>query len=365
MNQPENHRDGVTRVLVVDDSAFYRQTFSNMLNHSEKIRVVGVAPNGVEAIRFLSSMKPDVIVLDLEMPEMDGFTFLRWLMSHNPLPVVIVSARSDMSNVFKALELGAVDFLAKPTPQASLEIMKIEKDLKSKVRLAQTITIDKLKIHKKQGAELSQAAPIEKKTPKWEHKKKESRIDIVTIGASTGGPPAIQTILARLPKDIPITIAVAQHMPPVFTKYFSERLDKVSAFSVREARHGETVEKGTAYIAPGGTHMIFKRSKGKTCITLEEESEEDIYIPSIDLLMKSVAEIYGPKALGIILTGMGQDGKKGLGYVKKKGGLTVAEDEGTSVVFGMPREAIKGNVVDKVLPLHKIAGEIVFRCAMG
>ena len=285
MNQLKDHNGGVARVLVVDDSAFYRQTFSHMLNSSKQIRVIGVAPNGVEAIKFISSTKPDVIVLDLEMPEMDGFTFLRWLMSHNPLPVVIVSARSEMSNVFKALELGAVDFLAKPTAQASLEIMRIEMDLKSKVRLAQTITGDKLSIHKKQAAESSHVVPIEKKPPKKEDKKKEGRIDIVVIGASTGGPPAIQTILARLPKEVPIAIAIAQHMPPVFTKYFSERLDKSSAFSVSEARHGEIVEKGRVYVAPGGTHMVFKQLKGKTCIALEEESAKDIYIPSIDLLM--------------------------------------------------------------------------------
>ena len=348
------------KVLVVDDSAFYRQTLSEMLKRSSKIDVIGVISDGTDTIRFLSKNKPDVIVLDLEMPAMDGFTFLRWLMSNNPLPVLVVSAHSEKSNVFKALELGAIDFLAKPTQRASFEILKIQKELIAKVELAATIPVEKLYVQARRSAD-SLSIVTESKQLSEFHGSRDL-VKVVTIGASTGGPPAVQSIITRLPNNLSATVAIAQHMPPGFTQYFAERLNKVSELPVREAKHGEIVQSGTVYVAPGGHHMAFEKKADDIRFSIKTRTEADKYTPSVDILMKSAAQIYGNKTLGVLLTGMGQDGKKGMRLIKEKGGATLAEAEETAVVFGMPKEAILEGVVDKILPLYSIPEEIIRRC---
>lgn len=348
------------KVLVVDDSAFYRQTLSEMLKRSSKINVIGMLSDGADTIRFLSENKPDVIVLDLEMPAMDGFTLLRWVMSNNPLPVLVVSAHSEKSNVFKALELGAIDFLAKPTQRASLEILKIQQELLAKVELASTVPVGKLQAQGRHSADtvLAVAEPQASSTPK----RSLGAIEVIAIGASTGGPPAVQSIMTRLPKNLSATVAIAQHMPPGFTQYFAARLNKVSELPVREARHEEIVQPGTVYVAPGGYHMAFEKRKGDIRFEIRPCIETDKYTPSVDVLMKSAAQVYGNKTLGVLLTGMGHDGKKGMRLIKEKGGATLAEAEETAIVFGMPKEAILEGVVDKILPLYSIPEEIIRRC---
>ena len=372
MKQYRNRADHLIKVLVVDDSAFFRQTFSDMLKTSSCIKVVGTVADGTEAIRFLSTEEVDVVTLDLEMSRMDGFTFLRWLMVNHPLPVVVVSSRSERSNVFKALELGAVDFLPKPTRRASLEVMKIQRELLEKVELAATIPLEK--IHPRLSEEMRF---IHKTYTRMPAKKRPSPlisqpgkgtsqvagpVGIVTIGASTGGPPAIQMIVSQLPQDLSVAVAIAQHMPGGFTEYFAKRLDHLSQLKVKEASHEEIVKPGHVYIAPGGHHVIFEREKGAVRFAIKPRSEGDKYSPSVDILMKSAAEIYGSRTLGVILTGMGRDGKQGMRCIKENGGSTLAESEETAVVFGMPREAIEEGVVDKVLALHSIPGEILKRC---
>ncbi len=350
--------DRTIKVLVVDDSAFYRQTFSGMLRKSRKFEVIGTVADGLEAIRFLSNERPDVITLDLEMPRMDGFTFLRWLMSNNPLPVLVVSSRTAKPDVFMALQLGAVDFLGKPTHRASLEVMKIQDDLLAKVELAATVPIEKLKT-------LGESLPDVEVRPfdiKRSIPKSQSHVDMIAIGASTGGPPAIEMILARLPGGLSVTIAVAQHMPSVFTKYFAERLNKMSGLHIKEAMSNEKVELNTVYVAPGGHHMSFEKENGVTRIVIEPCVEKDKYIPSVDVLMESAARVFGRHALGVLLTGMGKDGKQGMRRIKEQGGATLAEAEESAVVFGMPREAILEGVVDKVLHLYDIPEEIIRRC---
>jgi two-component system, chemotaxis family, protein-glutamate methylesterase/glutaminase len=345
------------KVLVVDDSAFYRQTISGILKTSPRLEVIGTVPNGSEAIRFVSATRPDVITLDLEMPTMDGFTFLRWLMSNMPIPVVVITSRSESGNVFKALEWGAVDFVAKPTQRASMEFMKLRPELVSKVEEASLIPSEKLRAKLQTEVRIKAAEPappVSRPAP--------GRVDMVAIGASTGGPPAVQLIITALPADFPAAVVVAQHMPPGFTLYFAERLSKAAKLPVKEGANGDLVKPGTVYISPGGYHMVLSSGRGGTQIELKPRIDTDKYTPSVDQMMISVAEIYGDKALGIILTGMGSDGRNGMKAIKQMKGGTIAEAEETSVVFGMPKEAISAGVVDEVLPIQSIPEEVVRRC---
>lgn len=313
--------------------------------------------NGNEAIRFVTRSKPDVITLDLEMPMMDGFTFLRWLMTNAPIPVVVISSRSESNNIFKALESGAVDFIGKPTQRASLEIMKLQAELVAKVETAASISKDKL--HQKYRSPIPTALPA---TPSPADGGVQGVVQAVAIGASTGGPPAVLSIITQLPKDFPAAVVVSQHMPPGFTLYFAERLAKVAHLPVKEATHGDRVEAGNVYICPGGNHMQLRSIRNEVRIEVKPRLDTDKYTPSVDQMMVSTAEVYEDRVLGILLTGMGSDGKLGMQAIKKKGGATIAESEETSVVFGMPKEAISLGVVDKILPLYQIPNEVIRRC---
>jgi two-component system, chemotaxis family, protein-glutamate methylesterase/glutaminase len=345
------------KVLVIDDSAFYRQTISGMLKTSPRLDVIGTVPNGSEAIRFVSGSRPDVITLDLEMPTMDGFTFLRWLMSNRPIPVVVISSQSGSDNVFTALEWGAVDFVAKPTQRASLEIMKLRSELISKVETAASIPAEKFR--QKYQSEAPKTTPPVSVPASI---RKPGHVQMVAIGASTGGPPAVQSILEKLPKDFPAAVVVAQHMPPGFTLFFAERLGKTSNLPVKEGASGDSVEPGRIYISPGGYNMVVRSGRNGVQIDLKERTEADKYTPSVDRMMISTSEVYGDKVLGILLTGMGSDGKFGMKKIKEQGGGTIAEAEETSVVFGMPKEAINIGVVDLILPLYQIPDEVIRRC---
>jgi two-component system chemotaxis response regulator CheB len=294
--------------------------------------------------------------LDLEMPTMDGFTFLRWMMTNMPIPVVVISSRSESNNVFKALEWGAVDFLGNPTHRASLEIMNLRAELVSKVETAATVSSDKLRAKHKTAA-------MEATVPAMPAGGRDTgRVQVVAIGASTGGPPAIQSIITKLPKDFPAAVIVAQHMPPGFTLYFAERLAKFSLLPVKEAAPSDRLEPGKVYISPGGSHMELHSTPSGVQIALKSRSDTDKYAPSVDQMMTAAAEIYGDKVLGVLLTGMGSDGKLGMKRIKESGGATIAEAEETCVVFGMPKEAIRLGVIDKVLPLDQIPIEIARQC---
>ncbi|MBI5042741.1 MAG: chemotaxis response regulator protein-glutamate methylesterase [Nitrospirae bacterium] len=354
------------RVLVVDDSAFNRQSIAAMLLSSPNIEVVDTVADGREAIRSVAIHKPDVITLDLEMPNMDGFTFLRWLMANTPTPVLVISSQSDTKSVFTALDLGAVDFLAKPTKKISNEIHNIKDDLLKKVEIIAGLPIEKImsrvKIisdEKRHEKDVSKQVSEEKASQKIIA---SSDIDLVAIGSSTGGPPALQSIISILPESFPAAVAVSQHMPPGFTRYFAERMDKNAKVEVKEAEEGDLVNKGRVLISPGGYHMTFKRKDDSIKVNLKKRTVSDLYTPSVDIMMASASEVFGKRVLGIILTGMGNDGKKGMREIKNKNGQTIAESEETAVVFGMPGEAIKDGSIDMVLPLPKIAGEIIRRC---
>lgn len=347
------------RTLVVDDSAYNRTTISQMLVSDEGIEVVGTAVDGVDAVAKTLRLKPEVITLDLEMPNMDGFTFLRWLMKEMPTPVLVLSSRSDSRSVFRALELGAVDFLAKPETRVSKSIEGLQDELVSRVHAILNLEMAKVKSTIKL---LSQEKAPPKARKEDDARGERGPIEVVAIASSTGGPPAIQAILTSLPGDLGAGIVISQHMPAGFTRSFAERLNKISPLNISEAAAGDRIEPGMALIAPGGHHLIIKKDRGELLAELVPRSPSDKYVPSADRMMVSVAEACGPAVLGVVLTGMGKDGAEGVLAIKNKKGQCLAESEESAVIFGMPQEAIRTGVVDKILPLDKMAREIVRRC---
>lgn len=343
-----------TKVLVIDDSAYNRRALAEMLEKSSGIEVVGTATDGEQGLKKALMLKPDVITLDLEMPVMDGFTFLRLLMVKMPTPVIVISARDDDANVFKALELGAVDFLSKPTTRISKELMNIENNLISKVEVLSNLRMDNV-TKRMEGHAVN--APLKKHDITVVEKRKE-KFEVVAIGSSTGGPPALQNLFTSLPSGFPLSIVVSQHMPPGFTRAFSERLNRLLPFDVKEAESGDKVVKGRILIAPGGYHMTFKKDNEGVKAEIAKRGDNDMYAPSVDKMFSSVTEVFGEKTIGIVLTGMGNDGKNGVKKIKKSKGYVIAESEETAIVYGMPREAVNTGAVDKVLPIDEISSQI-------
>ncbi len=350
----------MVKLLIVDDSAFMRNALSTMLSSDPEIKIVGTARDGLEAIEKIESLKPDIVTMDVEMPRMDGIAALRHIMETNPLPVIMVSsiATEGAKVTLDALDLGAVDFIPKNLSELSINIVKIKE-----------ILIDKIKHIARKGLVKKQvrppgraAAPRMSELPTHMPLRTtgERRVGILSIGTSTGGPKALQEIIPRLPKEFPAPIVIAQHMPPNFTGPFAERLNQLSRIEVREAKEGELLKPGVALIAPGWGHMRVKRVRGiETVVTISENKEDFIYRPSVDALRGSVAEYFPGRALGVILTGMGNDGLKGMISLKKTGGRIFAQDEESCVVYGMPKAVVDAGIADKVLSLEEMAGEII------
>ncbi len=341
------------RVLVVDDSAYSRQTIRRILESIDGVQVVGIATDGIDAIAKTLKLKPDLITLDLEMPEMDGFAFLRYIMKERPTPVLVVSSYSDTKTVFRALDAGAVDFIAKPTPRASIELQNIRDDLIKKVMAVREMSLQRLK---KNIDLLHESGRHISRTTLQGTERRD--VEAIGIGSSTGGPQALSIIIPRLPEDFRPSIFVSQHMPKGFTASLADRLNRNSRIRVKEAENGETVERSTVYICPGGYHMVFEKKGAAVCINLLTPDKDDRYIPSVDRMLHSIASVYGNKAMGVVITGMGNDGVKGILEIKSKGGYTIAESEETAVVFGMPNEAIKTGAVDRILPIYAIPEEL-------
>ncbi|MCX5859258.1 MAG: chemotaxis response regulator protein-glutamate methylesterase [Proteobacteria bacterium] len=339
------------RVLVIDDSAFNRKALREMLADAPDIEVVGTAGNGEEGLKQLRKLKPDLVTLDLEMPGMDGFTFLRIVMNQSPLPILVVSSRREAESVFQALELGAVDFLPKPTRTISPELYNVRDDLIRKIRAAREFRLESIK-----DRILPSPRPVVPRAPAPVKKVEEPGLvdfRLVVIGASTGGPAAISQILTTLRPGLPIAIAVSQHMPPGFTRAFAERLDRFSAYPIKEAEDGDPFLPQQGYISPGGKNLYLDR-RGKNLVLKLSGRGRERYIPSVNMLFESAAEVAGKNCLGVLLTGMGNDGRDGVIQIKKKGGSIIAQSEHSSVVFGMPREAIETGRVDKILPIEQI-----------
>ncbi|ACM20521.1 protein glutamate methylesterase CheB associated with MCPs of class 40H, response receiver domain-containing [Geotalea daltonii FRC-32] len=346
------------RIVVIDDSAYNRRTITKMLEEIPEVEVVGYAVNGEEGIRRVIDLTPDLVTLDLEMPKMDGFTTLRIIMNSCPTPVIVISAGSDDEKVFKALELGAVDFIAKPTRTISDELLKIQDDLQKKVRSVFNLNMAGIK---RREALFSQDAA---KRPLAIAPTKKSQIDIIAIGASTGGPPALQSIFSAFDTPLPVAIVVSQHMPPGFTKAFAERLNRTSGFEIKEAKDGDTVSPGRVLIAPGGRNLIFNRLDGVVIARVVDPLPEDKYVPSVDAMFASCAKIYGSRMLAVVLTGMGNDGSRGVRAAKAAGGGVFAESDESAVVFGMPREAIATGLVDRITTIDKMSCEILSYCGI-
>jgi two-component system chemotaxis response regulator CheB len=341
-------RYGRIRVLVIDDSAFSRQTITRMLETSPLVEVVGVARDGEEALRKTLDLQPDLITLDLEMPRMDGFTFLRIVMAKRPTPIVVISGRAGEDDVFKALDLGAVDFIAKPTVSATLELQTIEEGLIRKVHAIRDLRIEKV------ADRIQLPAPVVATSIDSNH----GIVPVVVIGSSTGGPPALVQIFGAFTEAPPCTFLVAQHMPAGFTRGFAERLDRLTPLRVHEAVHGEELEAGTALIAPGGRHLELEMRGSSVVTRLDNDAESAKYVPSVDRLFASAAKQYGENLLAVVLTGMGDDGMKGSCQVKAAGGRVIAESEETAVIYGMPKQVVNSGAADRILPLQEIPAAI-------
>ncbi|HEY6099348.1 MAG TPA: chemotaxis-specific protein-glutamate methyltransferase CheB [Anaeromyxobacter sp.] len=342
----------ILRVLVVDDQAASRVALVRLLQGTANVAVVGESRDGEDALRDVIRLGPDVVVLDLQMPRMDGFTFLRLLMAQRPTPVIVVSSASGKGDVFKSLELGALDFVAKPDPAARMESIRAE--LLEKLAVVRSLR------------NLPPALALPSVTPAPQRAVVEpSRIAVV--GASTGGPQAVQRVLAGLPHDLPLGMLVAQHMPERFTRAFAERLGRGTRLSVKEAEDGDVVATGRVLVAPGGRHLELRRDAGVLRAAVVEPDDAPgapRYVPSVDRLFASAARELGARVCGIVLTGMGSDGCAGIAAIKAAGGLTLAESEDSAVVYGMPQSAAASGSVDEVLGLDRIV-ERIARFARG
>lgn len=342
------------KVLVIDDSALVRSLLSEIISRQPDMEVVGTAPDPLVAREKIKALNPDVLTLDVEMPKMDGLAFLERLMRLRPMPVVMVSSLTEKSSsvTLQALELGAFDFVTKPKVDISSGLTEYADELADKIRGAAKARIRPLvrhavvpPAHRKNSADV--VLPVE-------HRSFATTEKVVLIGASTGGTEALKTVLADLPADSP-AILITQHMPEAFTKTFAKRLDGLCTIAVKEAEHGERVLPGHAYLAPGNRHLMLKRSGANYMIELSDGPPVSRHRPSVDVLFRSGANCAGKNAVGIILTGMGDDGAAGMLEMRQTGAHTMAQDEESCVVFGMPKEAIARGGVDEVVPLTEVS----------
>ena len=359
------------KVVVVDDSAFMRKALSTMLAKDPDIDVVATARDGEEGLEMIRKYDPDVVTLDIEMPRMDGLTALRHIMMEMPRPVLMVSSLTNegAEATLKALDLGAVDFIPKQLSKVSLDIVKIEASLISKVKIVASRKL----MHSRPRPVTALRTPIT--TPSYTPSSSASatgstirptvrpsgspKRDVVAIGVSTGGPPAVQKILSALPADFPASIVIAQHMPQAFTGPFAKRLDGLCKISVKEAEPGDRLKPGCAFIAPGGKHLMIKQMVSRVDLIITPDPAEALYKPSANVLITSVAEAVGRRALGVILTGMGSDGMEGIRCLKSKGGRILAQSDATCVVYGMPKAVVDAGLSDEIVDIDDMAQAIM------
>lgn len=350
------------KVMIVDDSALIRKLLTDILGADPEITIVGTARNGKDALEKIGDYKPDVITLDVEMPIMDGLTTLKHIVKDYEVPVIMISTLTEegASLTLKALEEGAVDFLQKPTNVFGLNEESIGEEIVEKVKIAADIKVDKKPVKTFVRREL----PVqrERAKPLKNSDLLKNRIDfktIVAIGTSTGGPRALQEVIPEIPGDIDATVVIVQHMPAKFTKSLADRINLTSELDVKEAEEGEVLKRGCAYIAPGDYHMEIVEEGKELKVKLNQKPKVMGLRPTVDIMMNSVAKIGNYKKVGVILTGMGSDGAEGIENMKKSGAITMAQDEKSSVVFGMPRAAIATECIDQVLDLNNVSKSIV------
>jgi two-component system, chemotaxis family, protein-glutamate methylesterase/glutaminase len=352
------------RVLVVDDSAFMCKVLEAIFNADSQLQVIGRAKDGREAISLAESLKPDVITMDLNMPHMDGLQATATIMTNNPRPIVIVSSESKegAASTLKALELGAIDFVTKPSSAIDLDMQSIKEELLRKVRVAAKVRVVRTAsrlANAIQAPPKGATAPVAKALQPFRPAPAENsdmHFPIVVLGASTGGPATVMRLAPGFTRDFPAAVILVQHMPASFTSQYALQLAEFTSIRVKEAELNEPVQPGTLYICPGGQHL---RITPTGRVELDSNSGRiDGYLPNIDVTMESVASFTGPRGIGVVLTGMGSDGARGARLIKKAGGMVIAQDEATSVIFGMPAETIKAGVADQVLGIDEIYAAI-------
>ncbi len=344
------------KVLVVDDSAFMRQAIVKMLESSEDIEVVGTARSGEEGVTRAEELLPDVITMDVEMPGIGGLEAVRLIHERSRTPIIMVSAltREGAETTFRALELGAVDFIAKPD-SVYANIKDVQRDLLTKIAIFGRRGARPSPERRPAPSAPAPSAPIPSAPPRASHE----FFECTAIGTSTGGPVALSKVIPALPATYPTPILLVQHMPLGFTRPLADRLNAQSALHVVEAAEGMIVARGSVLVVPSGKQLELRRSFGEIVVALRDDDGSSLHVPSVDVLAAQTAEAFGPGALGVILTGMGQDGVKGLRVLKERGGYVVGQNEATCVVYGMPRAAAVAGLVDRVEPLERIAPTLI------
>lgn len=338
MTRVDANGEGRKRIVIIDDSPFYRLRFSKIFGRSERLNVVGTAANGEDGIHLIARERPDVVLLDLTMPGLDGFAVLRWAMSRHPVPIVVFSSRKDRESVFRALELGAVDYITKP--ESAREGLKgIEHIVTQRVEAAALANVGHYVRPAPAPVGVAREGPAAR---------------VVALAASTGGPAAIQRLARELPRGLTVPIVVAQHMPPGFTRMFAERLDRTCHYTAVEGTDGAVVRPGTLYVAQGGLQTTIEREGDEARLVVRARKAPDVHAPSADLLFESAARAFGEAAVVAVLTGMGDDGSRGVRSVKDAGGYVIAETSDSALIYGMPRAAVATGCVDAELPLARI-----------
>jgi two-component system chemotaxis response regulator CheB len=339
----------VKRVLVIDDSAYVRKVVTQMLSRSPFLEVVGTARNGKDALEKVEQLNPDVCTCDLIMPEMDGVEFVREQLKRRHLPIIIMSIASETAEMtLTALEMGAIDFVQKPTALATDKILDIADELIAKVKAAAEIPTSRLPV-----VEVVNPPTIETIKPQ------KRAVDIVVIGISTGGPQALRYVIPQLPANFSAPVAIVMHMPVGYTEMYAQKLNESAKLDFREAAEGDEIVAGTVLLAPAGRHLTFRRTdEEKVVAHLDAKPFGTLHRPSVDVLFQSAAETFGARVLGVVMTGMGSDGKEGASWIKARGGMIYTESEESCVVYGMPRATMEAGLSDKSIPLDQMAQAI-------
>ena len=339
----------LVRVLVIDDSAYVRKVVSQMLGRSPFIDVVGTARDGAEGLERVRDLEPDVVTCDLNMPVMDGVAFVREQMRVQPVPIVIISIAANAGEqVLAALDAGAIDFVQKPTALATEKLMDMSDDLVEKVKAAARAP------RRPPVAVRAETVALEPHPPRGD-------FDIVVLGISTGGPQGLKTVIPQIPREFPVPIAMVLHMPLGYTEMYAAKLNEMSAVTVVEAKDGQAIAAGTAYLAPAGRHLTFRRDGQDVYARLDVRPLDTPHRPSVDVLFQSAVEVSGPRVLGVVMTGMGSDGREGAAWIKAQGGCILTESEETCVVYGMPRSVVEAGLSDSAVPLGRMAAAIMER----
>lgn len=345
--------DRVLRVVVVDDSAYVRKVVREILSRSPFVEVVGTARDGREALDLVEQFDPDVVTCDLIMPELDGVGFVREQMQRRPVPIIIMSvAKETAEAALTALDAGAIDFVQKPTALASEKIFEVSGELIEKVKAAGHIALNRI--------------PTSTPPPSKPVSEPQTRIagthsvDLVVIGISTGGPQALKRLIPQLPEDFPVPVVMVMHMPVGYTEMYAAKLNEISRLEVREAAEGDEVRPGRVFLAPAGRHLVFKRDvAGKIVTHLDAKPFDSLHRPSVDVMFKSAAEVYGNRVLGVVMTGMGSDGRQGAAWIKSQGGVVFTEAESSCVVYGMPSVVMEAGLSDRSVALEDMAHAIM------